>query len=58
MFLMSVCARHIISNSSYGWWGAFMSGENGFSKVVAPRQWFHHVGTKDKGLALDSWTLL
>jgi hypothetical protein len=58
IFLMSVCAAQIISNSSYGWWGAFLAGDNTFSNVIAPKRWFQHAGTKEMGLALDSWTLL
>ena len=28
---------HVISNSSYGWWGAFLADS---SKVIYPRKWF------------------
>ena len=52
IFLMSVCARHIISNSSYGWWGAFLAGDRGFSKI-APKRWFRDADTKEKGLAFE-----
>ena len=39
LWLMSQGKRFVISNSSFGWWGAWLAGvppEN----VVAPRQWF------------------
>lgn len=41
MLLMSLCDHHIIANSSFSWWGAWLSQKKG--DVVAPRQWF---GTK------------
>lgn len=37
MQLMSLCGRHIIANSSFSWWGAYLSESN---RVVAPRNWF------------------
>ena len=39
LWLLSQGKRFVISNSSFGWWGAWLAGvapEN----VVAPRQWF------------------
>lgn len=37
MQLMSLCDMHIIANSSFSWWGAYLSGSQ---RVVAPRNWF------------------
>jgi len=35
--LISKCDKHIIANSSFSWWGAWLSrSEN----VIAPKQWF------------------
>ena len=34
--LLSLCDNHIISNSSYSWWGAFLSKTNPNKKVVCP----------------------
>jgi len=36
--LMSLCDHHIISNSSYSWWGAFLS-KNKNKKIICPTSW-------------------
>ncbi len=35
---MTRCHHHIIANSSFSWWGAYMSSQTG--TVVAPTLWF------------------
>jgi len=37
MFLMSMCDSHIIANSSFSWWGAWLANNQ---KVVAPERWY------------------
>jgi hypothetical protein len=57
--LMSMCDDFIIANSSYSWWGAWLSS-NQNKKVIAPVQWFGKTGytryhnTKD--LIPNDWT--
>lgn len=35
--IMSMCDYHIISNSSFSWWGAWLSNSK---KILAPKKWF------------------
>jgi hypothetical protein len=52
---MTLCSGHIISNSSYSWWPAFITG----NKVVAPKNWFGHKGVRSwSGLYLDNWIVI
>lgn len=40
MALLASCDHHVISNSSFGWWGAYLGGRDGGNTVIAPREWF------------------
>jgi len=57
--LMSLCNDFIIANSTYSWWGAWLSSHPN-KKVIAPVQWFGKTGyTKDhdtKDLIPETWT--
>ena len=46
MQLMSLCQHHIIANSSFSWWGAFLSQHQGIT--VAPKKWKNNMeGTRE-----------
>lgn len=56
--LMTLCKYHIIANSSFSWWGAWLSDSQ---KIVAPSGWFkgsnnEHLDTKD--IIPDDWTVI
>lgn len=57
MCLMTMCSHHIIANSSFSWWGAWLSGSD---NVIAPSRWFGDKGytanhnTED--IVPDRWT--
>ncbi|MFD2743030.1 MULTISPECIES: alpha-1,2-fucosyltransferase [Sphingobacterium] len=40
MALMSCCTHHIIANSSFSWWGAWLSTQEGGINI-APKEWFN-----------------
>ena len=45
MYLMSLCEGHIIANSSFSWWGAWLAKNS--KKVIAPAIWFGSEIKKD-----------
>lgn len=52
--LMSLCGHHIIANSSFSWWGAWL-GSNPGKIVIAPEQWFRDSKIQVPDLIPEGW---
>ena len=57
MWLMSRCSHHVIANSSFSWWGAWL-GQNAHKLVVAPKSWFRGVNQSTADLIPERWIRL
>lgn len=55
MNLMASCKSHIIANSSFSWWAAYL-GEHDKQKVVAPKQWFADINNESLIGIPEKWT--
>lgn len=54
MQLMSSCDHHILANSTFSWWGAWLNRSDK-KVVVAPRIWFNDGRREAPGLIPSSW---
>lgn len=57
LYIMSQCSHHIIANSSFSWWGAWLAESN---DVVAPENWFGPAlpNHDPAGFFLPSWKVI
>ena len=55
--LMAACSHHIIANSSFSWWGAWLGG-NPDRIVIAPKTWFNDPSRSDRSLVPAEWVRL
>lgn len=51
LYLMSCATHHIIANSSFSWWGAALSKQDGIT--IMPDKWFKD--RQDPDLAVEGW---
>lgn len=55
--LMKSCQHHIIANSSFSWWGAWLN-DSPSKTVIAPERWFADPNMRDQDIVPESWTRL
>jgi hypothetical protein len=52
--LMSLCNHHIIANSTFSWWGAWLC-KSPDKQIYAPGKWFNSSAHDTKDLIPDGW---
>lgn len=57
LWLMSMCNNHIMSNSTFSWWGSFLN-KNLDKKIVAPSVWFGPKGQDAKDIYESYWNIV
>lgn len=60
LILMSYCNHHIIANSSFSWWGAWMADQrHGVKRTIfAPKRWFYGADTNSVDRFPQHWNLV
>jgi hypothetical protein len=55
MYLMSQCKHHIIANSTYSWWGAWLD-DRMLGITISPKKWFKDNTLDYKDIVPSRWT--
>lgn len=55
--LMAACHHHIIANSTFSWWGAWL-GDNPQKTVIAPRRWWGVSDAHFPDIYPRGWTVI
>lgn len=55
VFLMSLCDYHIIANSSFSWWGAWLADSK---MTIAPTPWFADENMDGSKVTPQNWILM
>jgi glycosyl transferase family 11 len=54
--LLTLCRHHLIANSTFSWWGAWLADSGGI--VVAPKKWFNEDQFDARDIVPDAWMRL
>jgi len=54
LVLMSKCKHHILANSSFSWWGEYLSDQSGIT--IAPSKWTNDSDNKD--IYRENWVMM
>jgi Glycosyl transferase family 11 len=57
LYLMSRCNSHIIANSSFSWWGAWLCEYPG-KRVLVPEYWFRNIKTASLDVVAEGWEII